>query len=99
MQPPWTLLIGGLVVVGGLVVALTLLPPFDATTLIYIREGALEIKRGRLKPHAHEHLSDILRDSKVSRGFIAITANNRVSFSRSIPRALHQRLRNVLLNQ
>jgi hypothetical protein len=52
-----------------------------------------------MRSHAREHLTEILSDAQVSRGFIAITPANRIVFSRNIPAAVHQRLRNVLLNQ
>ena len=76
-----------------------LVPPPHATTLIRIRDGAVYVRRGRVQPHAKEHIADIMRDVGVSSGFIAITPGNWVAFSRQIPPAVHQRLRNVLLNQ
>ena len=69
------------------------------TPLIRIHNGAVSVRRGRVQAHAREHISDILRDVGVSDGFIAITPENWVAFSRHIPPAVHQRLRNVLLNQ
>jgi hypothetical protein len=74
-------------------------PPPNASTLLQIRAGAVRTSRGRLKPHAREHVTEILTEASVSRGFIAITPGNRVVFSRTIPNAVHQRLGNVLLNQ
>jgi hypothetical protein len=74
-------------------------PPPHASTLLRIRAGAIRTTRGSLKPHAREHVTEILTGAGVSKGFIAITPGNRVSFSRHIPGAIHQRLRNVLLNQ
>jgi len=74
-------------------------PPPHATTLIRIQDGAVNVRRGRVQAHAREHIADILRDVGISNGFIAITPENWVAFSRGIPPAVHQRLRNVLLNQ
>jgi hypothetical protein len=74
-------------------------PPPHASTLIRIRDGVIHVRRGQVRADAREHLTDILRDVGVSQGFIAITPGNWVSFSRSIPPIVHQRLRNVLLNQ
>jgi hypothetical protein len=74
-------------------------PPFDAAMLIRVRSGQLHLARGSLQSHAREHVADILREAGISRGFIAVTSANRVVFSRTIPGHLHQRLRNVLLNQ
>ena len=92
-------IIVGIVLAGLLAVWLGFVPPPYATTLIRIRDGELQVRRGRLQGLAREHISDILRDAGVSRGFIAITSANWVVFSRQIPRAIHQRLRNVILNQ
>ena len=70
-----------------------------ASTLIRIREGAVHVRRGRVQPYAKEHVVEILREAGVSKGFIAVTSENGVAFSRSIPSTVRQRLRNVLLNQ
>jgi len=70
-----------------------------ASTLIHFRSGTIRVARGRLKPHAKEHVTAILSEAGVSKAFITITSNNRVTFSRQIPSSIHQRLRNVLLNQ
>src|SRR5436309_12580157 len=80
-------------------VSLGFLPPPHATTLVYVRAGELRVARGRLLPYAREHVTEILFEAGVSRGLIALTPGNGVAFSRHIPSALHQRLRNVLLNQ
>ena len=75
------------------------IPPPHASTLMQIRGGGIRVTRGTIKPHAREHVTEILSEVGVSRGFIAVTAGNRVYFSRRIPATVHQRLRNVLLNQ
>jgi hypothetical protein len=80
-------------------VSLGYVPPPHASTLLRIRAGALHVARGRLQPHAREHVAEILLEVGISRGFVAVTPTNRVTFSRNIPAAIHQRLRNVLLNQ
>ena len=41
---------------------------------------------------------EVLAAAGVKSGFIAIMPDQRVRFSRSVPAAIHQRLRNVLLN-
>jgi hypothetical protein len=96
---PWILVIVCGVSVGVVSIWLGVLPPLNATTLISIRRGQVRLRKGQLRVHAKEDVSDILREAGVSRGFIAITAQNRVVFSRRIPSTIHQRLRNVLLNQ
>ena len=79
-------------------IGLGFVPPPTAGTLIYIRGDSLRISRGNLQPHVKENVCDILRDAKVTKGFIAITSGNRLMFSRRIPCQIHQRLRNVILN-
>jgi hypothetical protein len=74
-------------------------PPPHANMLLRIRAGAIRATRGSLKPYAREHVTEILSEARVSSGFIAITPGNHVVFSRQIPTTVHQRLRNVLLNQ
>jgi hypothetical protein len=74
-------------------------PPRDPETLIRIRNGGLFFLGQDVKPHAKMSVLEIIRESRVENGFIAITPGRRVKFSRSIPQAIHQRLRNVLLNQ
>ena len=95
----WIWAIGGSVLVGFLAIWLGFLPPPHATTLIRIRDGTLRIRRGEMRPYAIVQVADVLREAGVSSCFIAVTPGNRVAFSRSIPSTLHQRLRNVILNQ
>src|SRR5258706_12903411 len=73
-------------------------PPF-ASTLLHFREGVVRVTRGQLQPHSRDHVAEILSAAGVARGFIAVTLSNRVACSRHIPAIVHQRLRNVLLNQ
>lgn len=80
-------------------IALGFVPPPHASTLLQVRAGAIRVTRGRILPHAREHVTEILSEAGVAKGFIAILPNNRVAFSRQIPAEVHQRLRNVLLNQ
>ena len=92
------LVIGILLLAAFFFVWLGFVPPPNAGTLIRIRDGSLHVSRGNLRPHVKEHVTDILRDAKVTNGFIAITSGNRLMFSRRIPTQVHQRLRNVILN-
>jgi Protein of unknown function (DUF3634). len=80
-------------------VVLGFVPPPNASTLLHIRSGSVRATRGILRPYAREHVAEILSEANVTKGFIAITTGNRVVFSRGIPSTIHQRLRNVLLNQ
>ena len=95
----WILVIGSAGLAWLAMIGLGFLPPPHASTLVYFRNGSLDVRRGRLKPHAREHVTNILHDASVTGGYIAITSDNRVYFSNRIPAAVHQRLRNVLLNQ
>ena len=76
-----------------------LLPPPNATTVVRIRPDGIRVTKGRLKPHAKEHVAEILAGVKVTRGFIAIAPDKRVTFSPGVPKGVRQQLRNVLLNQ
>lgn len=74
-------------------------PPPHANTLFRTRAGGVRAARGNLVPHAREQLTAILSEAGGSRGFIAITSDDRVNFSRHIPVVVHQCIRNVLLNK
>jgi hypothetical protein len=95
----WVLVILGLLAAAALSVWLGLVPPPNAATLIRIKGGQLHLRKGQLRAYAKDHASEILAGAGVSGGFIAITSQNSVIFSRQIPTAIRQRLRNVLLNQ
>lgn len=73
-------------------------PPWNAAMVIRIRAGKMSMKRGQLRGQIRDDLEEVLSDAGVTSGFIAITDADRVHFSRNIPAALRQRLRNVLLN-
>jgi hypothetical protein len=81
-----------------LLVQFGFMPPPHATILIRVRGDKLRVVRGRVKAQTHQFVSDIVREAVVTRGYIAVTPAKRVFFSRAIPRTVHQRLRNVLLN-
>lgn len=101
-RPPlmlWIWIGSALVILGFLALGAGLLPPPRAATLIRVRSGKPRVIRGPMRPDATEQVGAILRGAGVSRGFIAITSQNRVAFSRTIPARVHQRLRNVILNQ
>jgi hypothetical protein len=91
-----------IVCLAGLAIAaiwLGFVPPPHASTLIRVRDGAVRVRRGMVKSDVKAQMAEILTEAGVSRGFIAVTPDNRVAFSRRIPPTVHQRLRNVLLNQ
>jgi len=74
------------------------LPPPNARSLIRIRNGKCFVLKEALPHHVTSSVTEILRQEGVKKGFIAITPTGRVKFSHHIPKALHQRLRNVVLN-
>jgi hypothetical protein len=80
-------------------IELGFIPPFNARILLRMRGGSLIMEKGRLQGNAATHVESILRGAGVSDGFVAMTGGQRVYFSRQIPADVHQRLRNVLLNQ
>jgi len=96
----WLLIVIGVIALGVFfALSFDLVLPLRAETLLRVRKGSVDVCRGHLKPYAKEHINDILGEAGLSRGLIAITKDRRVIFSRHIPSNIHQRLRNVLLNQ
>lgn len=81
-----------------LAVALGFIPSPLAETVVRFRAGKISMKRGTLRSQVRDDLAEVLTGAGVANGFICINREKRVSFSRSIPQAFHQRLRNVLLN-
>lgn len=95
----WLLVIIGIALLWFGLIWFGFLPPLNAEALIHIQKGGLLVKRGQLRSHAKDSIIEILRDAGVQSGFIAIITGPRVKFSRNIPTAIRQRLRNILLNQ
>jgi hypothetical protein len=77
---------------------LGILPPLNARCVVRIRNAGCSVQGDALPHHVVNSVAEILQTAGVKRGFIAITPNARVKFSCQIPKAIHQRLRNVLLN-
>jgi hypothetical protein len=95
---PIIILIGILVLIVA-AIELGFIPPLNATIILRMRNGSLVYEKGRLHGNAADHVASILRGASVNEGFVAITSGRKVYFSRQIPHDIHQRLRNVLLNQ
>lgn len=70
-------------------------PGFD--TLISIDHGEAALKSGHVRPTVLADVRTLVSDARIGKGWIGIT-HRRVAFSRSIPMALRQKLRNVILN-
>lgn len=92
------LLIGAVVILALAWFRLGIFPPPNARCLIRIRNGAAFVSGESLPHHVLSSIADVLHTSGIKSGFIAIMPNGRVKFSCQIPKALHQRLRNVVLN-
>jgi hypothetical protein len=73
-------------------------PPLSCKLLIRIRKGACFFSGESVARQQMLDVAEILHESGVQTGFIALTANSRVKFSREIPEAVRQRLRNVLMS-
>jgi hypothetical protein len=91
--------VAGLVFAGLLAVLFGFVPPPHAITLIRVSNGNVRISRGEMRPCAKVQVREVLDEARVSRCFIALMPGNRVCFSRSVPSEIHQRLRNIILNQ
>ena len=90
-----------IIVVGAivaLIVRVSFLPPLNAITVLRIRNGGAFISGDSLPLHVKLSVAEIIHEAGLKKGFIAITSDRRVKFSRNIPTVIHQRLRNVLLN-
>jgi hypothetical protein len=81
-----------------LAVLLGFIPPPHAKTIIRIHNGKIRITRGQVRAQPREFISDIVQQTGMTTGYIAVTHYNRASFSRNIPGDIQQRIRNVLLN-
>ena len=68
-------------------------------TYILIDDGTLRLRKGWVPASVLSALSDLLRDAGVSQGHITLSRDRRVAVSWHVPPALHQQIRNVLLNQ
>lgn len=77
---------------------LGVLPPMGTRCLLRFNGTGCRVSGDSLPPRVVNAASDLLQQAGVKRGFIAIQPNRRVKFSFQIPKTLHQRLRNVLLN-
>ena len=77
---------------------LGILPPLNARCVIRIRTGRCVVRGHAIPPHVLSSVAEILQAVGVKNGFIAITSDSRVKFSGQIPKAIYQRLRNVVLN-
>ena len=68
----------------------------DVTVFIY--DGAnVTLRKGRVSSHVVRALQSTLQNANSPRATISIRKNGRVQISNSIDPALHQRIRNIVL--
>jgi Protein of unknown function (DUF3634) len=68
-------------------------------TYILIDDGTLRLRKGWVPARVLSALADLLRDAGVSHGHITLSQDRRVAVSWHVPPALHQQIRNLLLNE
>jgi hypothetical protein len=68
-------------------------------TYILIDDGTLRLRKGWVPARVLSALADLLRDAGVSQGHITLSQDRRVAVSWHVPPALHQQIRNLLLNE
>jgi uncharacterized protein DUF3634 len=68
-------------------------------TYILIDDGTLRLRKGWVPARALAALAELLRDAGVSQGHITLSRDRRVAVSWHVPPALHQQIRNLLLNE
>jgi hypothetical protein len=68
-------------------------------TYILINDGMLRLRKGWVPARVLSALADLLRDAGVSQGHITLSQDRRVAVSWHVPPALHQQIRNLLLNE
>lgn len=67
-----------------------------ATSAIRIRHGTASCVKGGIMSRQLADISSVAGDFQIERGEIWINPIGRVDFSKEIPEAAHQRIRNVL---
>jgi hypothetical protein len=93
----WLIIIAVIVVLARAIEFGFIAPP-TASILVRIRNGSVRVERGSLNPSIVDHIASISREHGIRDGYVAISRDKRISFSRMIPEDVHQRMRNVLLN-
>jgi hypothetical protein len=66
--------------------------------VLVIREDGVSAAKGRIPAATLRQLHDVLADTGVRSGTIHANGAGRYCFSRHIPEAIHQRLRNILVS-
>lgn len=71
----------------------------NAVLVVRLRDGQAVIERGRLSVDGRQRLEDIAREAQLDEGVICVNRDRRTTFSRQIPAACHQPIRNVLASE
>ena len=71
---------------------------FQSGEVIEIRDGEAVSVKGRHARILLGDVEDVCREFGVSKGRIVLGGNGKLSFSKHIPSAAHQALRNVIVN-
>ena len=71
----------------------------NAVLVVRLRGGQVVVTRGRLSPDGRQRIADIAREAKLSDGEFSVSRERRTTFSRQIPAACHQPIRNVLAGE
>ncbi len=95
----WMAAVVVVLLAGYLAIEFRFFPPPWASVILTIRQGTVRLKKGRLPQQLQERVSEILAEEQIPHGFVAITNRQRILFSRRIPAATQQRMRNVLVNR
>ena len=64
-----------------------------------VRDGRAIQRKGRLSNRTLAEINDVLAKQPELNGSIRSSGNGRYQFSRSIPKPLHQKLRNILASR
>lgn len=66
--------------------------------VLVIREDGVSAAKGRLPAATLRQLHGVLTEAGVRSGTIHANGSGRYGFSRHVPKAVHQRLRNILVS-
>ena len=66
--------------------------------VLVIREDGVSAAKGRIPSVTLRQLHEVLSDAGIRTGTIHSNGSGRYCFSRHVPEAIHQRLRNILVS-
>ena len=71
----------------------------NAVLVVRLYQGQAVVERGRLSVEGRQRLEDIAREAQLTDGVIRVSRQRKTRFSRQIPTACHQPIRNVLASE